>query len=461
MLHCISWQEECSFVIISRMKNVELPYTDNPVEIFKHFAQRPYAMLLNSCRVQQFNQRFSIFSTDPKVIIMVKRNLATISKNGEPITVTSTTDPFNLIKQQFNQLNNKSAYIAMGYLSYDLAKHIHPIHHSTICDITLPEAVIGFYDWKITIDHHKKTCCLTCNDREALPKIHALLQSTPEQKTPFKINKRFRANMTFDDYSKAFHQIQHHIHEGDCYEVNLCQRYTATYQGSPWHAYEQVQAKNPSPFSAYFNTKQGAILSFSPERFLCVRDGLVEAKPIKGTSVRYANPLQDRRSAQQLLNSEKDRAENLMIVDLLRNDLGKNCQPGTIKVSKLFDLESFPNVHHLVSTITGQLKFDRHALDVLYDCFPGGSITGAPKLSAMRIIENLEPHHRSVYCGNIFHLDSQGNLDSNIAIRTCICNEHKIHCYAGGAIVTDSKLENEYEETRIKVGKLLEILENM
>ncbi len=445
--------------MIASMMDFELPYSENVIDLFAPFADHAYAMLLNSSQSQQFKQRFSVFTANPNALIIVKDGLTHIFENGEH--AISSLDPFALIKELFLRLNTKAAHTSMGYLSYDLAKRIHPIQPHATCDITLPEAVIGFYDWKVTVDHYDKKCWLTCNDFDTQSEVLNALNTAPQLKIPFKIDERFQANMSFEDYSRAFEQIQRHIYAGDCYEANLCQRFSATYQGSPWNAYQQIHAQNPAPFSAYFNSAHGSILSFSPERFLRVHEGFVETKPIKGTSRRHHDPLEDCRLAKALLNSEKNRAENLMIVDLLRNDLGKSCEPGSINVTKLFDLESFPNVHHLVSTITGKLKHGQHAIDVLRDCFPGGSITGAPKLSTMRIIEKLEPHHRSVYCGSIFHLDAEGNLDSNIAIRTLICSDNKVHCYAGGAIVADSTVESEYEETKVKVSKLIDILESL
>lgn len=442
---------------MTHMKNYELPYTKDVVDIFDHFADLPYAVLLNSCQAQQYQQRFSFITADPKAVMTVKDDNVTIVEDNEQRH--STKDPFELIKQQFLSMNAKHPHTAIGYLSYDLAKRIHPIPSDTTCDIDLPDAIIGFYDWKITIDHDKKRCWLSCDNSNTEKKILEQLNAPLKERIPFSIAKQFESNMTYEEYSHAFNQIQRHILEGDCYEANFCQRFTATYRGSTWEAYKKIQHKNPAPFSAYLNTKRSTILSFSPERFLKISNGSVETKPIKGTSSRYEDPLQDRQSAKDLLASEKDRAENLMIVDLLRNDLGKSCKPGSIKVPRLFALESFPNVHHLVSTVTGQLRHDQHALDLLRACFPGGSITGAPKLSAMRIIEKLEPHHRSIYCGTIFHLDPEGNMDSNITIRTLICDENKMHCHAGGAIVADSKVENEYEETKIKVGKLISLIE--
>ena len=203
-----------------------------------------------------------------------------------------------------------------------------------------------------------------------------------------------------------------------------------------------------------------SILSSSPERFLSVTNGNVETRPIKGTIRRgtYAN--EDKALAEQLLESEKDRAENLMIVDLMRNDISKNCEIGSVTVPKLFALESYATVHHLVSTVTGRLKSDRHALDLLRGCFPGGSITGAPKLRAMEIIEELEPNRRNVYCGSIGYVGYDGNMDSNIAIRTMVHSNDKVRCWAGGGIVADSKMESEYQECFEKVASMLKLFQD-
>lgn len=185
---------------------------------------------------------------------------------------------------------------------------------------------------------------------------------------------------------------------------------------------------------------------------------MAETKPIKGTRPRSQDPAQDKRNAALLKSSEKDKAENLMIVDLLRNDFGKCCEPGSIKVPELFALESFKNVHHLVSKITGKLGSGQHALDLLKNCFPGGSITGAPKISAMKIIETLEPHRRSTYCGSIGYFDRLGNMDCNIIIRSLLCCDNKIHCHTGGAIVSDSQCDAEYQESLDKVENILKAL---
>ena len=235
--------------------------------------------------------------------------------------------------------------------------------------------------------------------------------------------------------------------------------FSGQYQGAPWKAYELLREKSPAPYSVFFNLGKSAILSFSPERFISLQNRKAETKPIKGTRPRSDEPRQDQHNAYELIHSEKDKAENLMIVDLLRNDFGKCCVPGSIHVPALFSLESFRNVHHLVSTVTGTLEANQHAFDLLRHCFPGGSITGVPKVSAMKIIEKLEPHRRSIYCGTIGYIDIRGNMDCNIAIRTMICDGKNIYCYAGGAIVSDSVCEEEYQESLDKVNNLLNAIQ--
>ncbi|HSG53480.1 MAG TPA: aminodeoxychorismate synthase component I, partial [Rheinheimera sp.] len=284
-----------------------------------------------------------------------------------------------------------------------------------------------------------------------------LTQPTPET-NGFALNGNWQANMDKAGYTERFNQVQQYLLSGDCYQINLTQRFSAPYQGDEWRAYRMLRDKNAAPFSAFIRLPQGAVLSISPERFLQLHSGLVETKPIKGTRPRGLCPMTDAVEAETLRNSAKDRAENVMIVDLLRNDLGKVCSPGSVEVPALFAIESFPAVHHLVSTVTGKLSSEYSASDLLRGAFPGGSITGAPKVRAMEIIEQLEPQRRSVYCGAIGYINSNGDMDTNIAIRTLICSEGQIHCQAGGGIVADSEVNSEYQETLDKVNKILPVL---
>jgi len=257
---------------------------------------------------------------------------------------------------------------------------------------------------------------------------------------------------------------KHYIAEGDCYQVNLAQRFSAKAHGDGWVAYQKLREISPAPFMAYMNFGDLQVLSGSPERFLQLTDKHVETRPIKGTRPRSDDVLQDQSYAQELQQSIKDKAENLMIVDLLRNDISKNCEIGSVKADKLFQLQSFANVHHLVSIITGKLKQGKTAIDLLRGCFPGGSITGAPKLRAMQIIEELEPHRRGVYCGAIGYIGFDGNMDTNITIRTAVYatdahGEGEISFYAGGGIVADSILEKEYDETLDKASSMLKTMQ--
>jgi para-aminobenzoate synthetase component 1 len=220
-----------------------------------------------------------------------------------------------------------------------------------------------------------------------------------------------------------------------------------------------LRRTNPAPYSAFLDLPFAQVLCSSPERFLTLRGDRVETKPIKGTRPRATDPALDAALAEDLARSAKDRAENVMIVDLLRNDLGKCCVPGSVRAEPLFAIESFASVHHLVSTVTGRLAPGRHAADLIRACFPGGSITGAPKHRAMQIIEAIEPHRRGVYCGCIGYLGFDGTMDLNIAIRTLLCTGEQIYAWAGGGIVADSAVESEYQESFDKAAALLAILE--
>jgi len=266
--------------------------------------------------------------------------------------------------------------------------------------------------------------------------------------------------MTRSEYGRTFARVKSYLLEGDCYQVNLAQCFSAPVSGDPFAGYQALRWLNPAPFSAYLKTPFARILSSSPERFLAVREGRVETRPIKGTRPRGRTPEADAALQQELAESAKDRAENLMIVDLLRNDLGRVCTPGSVQVPELFAVESYATVHHLVSTVTGRLAPGRDAASLLRACFPGGSITGAPKIRAMEIIEELEPRRRGVYSGAIGYLGFDGAMDTNIAIRTLIHGANQIRFWAGGGIVHDSRVEEEYRETLDKAAALLWLLEH-
>jgi para-aminobenzoate synthetase component 1 len=262
--------------------------------------------------------------------------------------------------------------------------------------------------------------------------------------------------MTYDLYKSKIKKILSYIKKGDCYQVNLAQRFSLGYEGDEYSMYEILNSSFASPYSAYMNYPFGKILSFSPERFLSIQNNIVETKPIKGTRTRSKDPEIDKINIHELKTSDKDRAENLMIVDLLRNDLGINCKNGSIKVDKLFEIETFANVHHLVSTITGEVDEASSIYNLIKDAFPGGSITGAPKLRSMQIIDELEPNNRSVYCGSIGYISFDEKVDLNISIRTMLAVDNNLYFWGGGGIVADSDVKSEYNETISKVKPLLD-----
>lgn len=285
------------------------------------------------------------------------------------------------------------------------------------------------------------------------------LADYPAHSPAFCLASEFSSDLPHSDYLHAIARIHHYLRAGDCYQVNFARRFSARFSGDPFSAWLRLNQQHPAPHSSFFRLANGdCVFGVSPERFLQIRNGVVITEPIKGSRQRGDTPQQDQQIGEELLNNPKDRAENLMIVDLLRNDLGKVCQAGSVKAEPLFELRRFSNVQHLVSTITGQLLAQVHPLDALLSCFPGGSITGAPKKRAMEIINELEPVPRGFYCGSQFVLDSDGNLDSNILIRTFQTHGEQIICHGGGGIVIDSDAEQEYQESLFKVEKLMAAL---
>ena len=350
----------------------------------------------------------------------------------------------------------------VGYLAYDYGRQLESLPCLARHDIALPDLSFGLYDWSVVSDHQLQRCWLVCHPQVPSAREQALLRQLDSNAAPrqaFSLCEPFAAEQGKSQYAEAFARVQDYIHAGDCYQINLAQRFSSRYQGDPLSAYCALRERSPTPFSAYLEMAGGTLLSLSPERFIEVQNGRVETRPIKGTRPRGSSPQQDQALAEELQRCEKDRAENLMIVDLLRNDLGRSCEPGSIRVPELFSLESYPNVHHLVSSITGRLRSDSDTIDLLMRAFPGGSITGAPKIRAMQIIEELEPVRRSLYCGSVGYLGCEGQMDFNIAIRSLVCHEGSIYCWGGGGVVADSELDAEYQETLTKVGNLLDALQ--
>ncbi len=443
---------------------ISLPYFEDSARLFHSIADQPWAMLLDS-GYPQSSGRYDILVADPVCTVVTRKQETQISRPEG--SFSSNQDPFAIVKEELKRMTAVQSELpftagAVGYFAYDLARRLEKQPELAVDAEQLPEMAVGIYAWAVVVDHTQQQSWLTGDahadvDWDALKWTFSQLPEL-DFSYPFKVLAAPQSNLDKNSYAAAIKRIKQYLKEGDCYQINLAQRFCSPCSGNPWQAYYQLRQLNAAPFSAYLNLPDVQVLSSSPERFLQVVNGQVETKPIKGTRPRNVDPSEDERQKHLLAESLKDRAENLMIVDLLRNDISKNCRRGSVYVPKLFDVESYATVHHLVSTVSGQLTADHHALDLLRGCFPGGSITGAPKIRAMEIIEELEPHRRGIYCGSIGYIGCDGNMDSNIAIRTLVHSDQTIRFWAGGGIVNDSETDAEYQECFDKAQALLTLL---
>lgn len=439
-----------------------LPYQPDPTTRFARLRNAPGAVLLDSGRPVAQRGRFDLMSAWPREVLQAEA--------GE-----SGGHFFARLRQALRELGeaqlpegHESPFAGglIGLLAYDFGKRLEKLPQRAPDDLDLPAARFGLYDWALLSDHQLQQSFLLFHPK--LPqaerlRLGALFETAaqPADAAPFHLRAAFAPQLQADDYRQAIERIQQYIQAGDCYQVNFAQRFDARFTGDPWQAYRQLRAACPTPYAGFLALDEGAVLSLSPERFLRLSDGQVETRPIKGTRPRRSEPDEDAEQARALQASTKDRAENLMIVDLLRNDLGRSCEIGSVRVPELFRLESYPNVHHLVSAVTGTLAEGRDAFDLLAGSFPGGSITGAPKIRAMQIIDELERNCRSIYCGSLLYIDVRGEMDSSIAIRTLLARNGRITCWGGGGIVADSRWQAEYQESFDKVSVLLNTLENL
>ena len=450
------------------MLKYHLPYQQNSVALFERMRHLPWAVWLDSGKPVSEYGRYDIMVAAPFIKLTTMGKVTQIER-ADSINI-STEDPFLLLKNllsDYDEETRGSPFTggALGYFGYDLARRLEVLPTTSQPSLAIPEMMIGIYDWAVIVDHQLQTCSLVSSLKHADTQSQwqtlcdLFIAPHTSKNISFRIENDIKSNLSKADYSKAFNTIKHFITEGDCYQVNLAQRFSAKATGDAWLAYKKLRDLSPAPFMSFMQYPNFQVLSGSPERFIQVKNNHIETRPIKGTRPRSNNPINDAENAKELQASVKDRAENLMIVDLLRNDIGKNCEIGTVVAKDLFKLQSFANVHHLVSIVTGKLAIGKTALDVLRGCFPGGSITGAPKLRAMQIIEALEPHRRNIYCGSIGYIGFDGQSDTNIAIRTAVYSQNTVEFQAGGGIVADSELNNEYAETLDKASSLMKTMQ--
>ena len=455
-----------------------VPYFADCSVLFERISDMPEAIWLDSGKPASQQGNVDIISSAADLIIETRGSHSTITE-GQEIRI-SVDDPFQIAQDALNPLlpiDNRYESLPftgglMGFFGYDLGRRLIDIPNKAETLVDLPDMRIGRFLWALTVYHDRQSAeavfhesCPDTLKRNVLDRLCKSNIGINTHKTNFRLTQPFTATTSKTEYLKAIAGIKSYINSGDCYQTNFTQHFSAPYEGDEWTAYKRLRKATASPYSAFWRWPGQALLSMSPERFLKISPQkasarlLVETKPIKGTMPRGKSAQKDNENADILRNSQKDRAENVMIVDLLRNDISKNCAAGTVKTPLLFALESFPNVHHLVSTVTGELAEESSPLKLLRDCFPGGSITGTPKKRAMEIIEELEPLRRSVYCGSIGYLSANNHMDLNIAIRTIVASEKIMHCWGGGGIVADSIAENEFTESLDKINLLLSTLE--
>ena len=463
----------------------ELDTKLSPFEVFELFRDRKYIFFLDSGMDAHKLGRYSFIGSDP---------FLTLSSHGSDIVITQgdeksrlSGNPFDIINHflEIYRLEPCSSPVpfiggAVGYFSYDLCHFIERLPRTATDDLKLPECYLGFYDLVLAFDNLQGKAYIISTGfpeqeddkrlttaRRRLNKIQERLADVSASEAELvsmaasfpseRVN--LKGGFTHQEYVDAVEKARQYIIAGDIFEVNLSQRFEAELSITPYELYRRLRQINPAPFACYLGFDEVSVVSASPERFVRIQGDWVETRPIKGTRPRGKTPDEDERQASELLNSVKDRAENIMIVDLERNDLGRVCRFGTVKVTELAILEVFPTVFHLTSTVEGRLREDKNGIDLLKATFPGGSITGAPKVRSMEIIDELEPTRRSVYTGSIGYLSFDGNLDLNIAIRTFIIKGKKAYFQVGGAVVYDSDPEAEYQETMVKGKALIDALD--
>ena len=407
------------------MKNIISPHI-----LFKKIEKRPYSFFLDSAVDKSKISGCSFMGSDPFLVFKSKKDSIALEwDNGR--TEYIKANPFTVLKDLLKRFKSRPGG-AVGYFGYDMKDFIENLPDIAKDDIEIPDCIIGFYN-NIAVYDNKQT---DFHPRRGNPGNFEV-KEIPD----------LRSNFSREDYVSMVNRAKEYIKKGDIYQVNLSQRFESQLNMESYELYLRLRDFSPAPFSSYLNFGDCAVISSSPERFLMKKGSYIETRPIKGTRPRSSDPLMDEFNEKELTKSYKDRAEHIMIVDLERNDLGRICEYGSVKPTEFISLEKYSTVFHLVSTISGRLKKNIDAIDCLVATFPGGSITGAPKIRSMEIIEELEPVKRSIYTGAIGYISFDGNMDTSIAIRTILVKKKKLYFQVGGGIVYDSDPEQEYLET--------------
>lgn len=445
-----------------KIKEVEINF--NPLEVYNIFKNEQNTILLDSSNKDEVLSKFSFIGINPFKIFESKGRkvfIDDIEVNGEPFDVLD-----KLIKEYYN---NESSYSnipllsgAMGYISYDACRILEDIPNTSAEDFNISYMKFIFYNNIIIFDLvNNKQFITSLNGKEDEIKYILNIINKCEYIKDVKVGEvgnKFISNFNKEGYKDSIRKLKQYIVNGDVYIANMTQRFYTETDEDSFEIYKKLRSINKAPFSAFLNFDDFQVISSSPERFIEINNKKVITRPIKGTRPRGQNKEEDLKNSLELLNSEKDKAELLMVVDLERNDLSKVCKPHSVKVTELFKLEKYATVFHLVSTVEGELKDNISSVKCIKECFPGGSITGTPKIRAMEIIEELEKLKRNIYTGVIGYFDFRGNADFNIAIRTIVKKDNKAYFGVGGGITYDSNEEDEYNETLDKAKALMRVL---
>ncbi|HEY6223206.1 MAG TPA: aminodeoxychorismate synthase component I [Gemmatimonadales bacterium] len=477
---------------------LELDPQPDPLDCCAGCSDLPFLLFLDSAAHSEHLGRYSFLAADPAIVVRSKGGRAERCSTGTAAWQPLAGDPLEVVRALLREHVAPAVPGlppfqggAAGYIGYDWGAGLERIAPARFDDLAIPDCMLGLYDWVIAWDHQVRRAWLISTGmpasgadraRRAAERGEFVLARVTGDRGPRDAAARrpsrpaprgpepplyelsgaagIRSNFSRAGYLDAVRRVVEYVFAGDIFQANLSQRLQCPIVGPPLALYRRLRQRNPAPFSAFLDFGELVIASSSPERFLRISPDtrLVEARPIKGTRPRGLGPEHDAALGQALTESEKDRAENVMIVDLLRNDLSRVCRPGSVHAPELFALEHYATVHHLVSTVVGELDAGFDAVDLLRAAFPGGSITGAPKVRAMQIIAQLEPTQRGVYCGSIGYLSVTGALDTSIVIRTYLVLGDDVYFQVGGGIVADSDPEQEYRETLDKARGLIAAL---
>jgi para-aminobenzoate synthetase component 1 len=448
--------------VLAGVSGVVVESTDvRPIAAARSLAARQRLTLLDSSLDDGRMGRWSYVGADPFLVVQARGRRVELHANGECAALDD--DPFEVVAQLLRHLRvpeqaGLPPFVggAMGYIGYDLGRLLERLPECLQPDPDLPDLDLAFFDTILAWDHAEDPGWLVSLQLDgrrgsAAGLVEQLTARTIQMPARRRPGIEFRSNLTRATYLATVRRILREIDAGEVYQVNLSQRLEGSWFGTAWEAYELLRAASPVPFGAFLRLGPNrAILSASPERFLRLDGRSVETRPMKGTRPRGSTQVEDDALAAELADSAKDRAENAMIVDVLRNDLGRVCRIGSVTVEEMCAIEGFATVWQMVSTVTGELDPERDAIDLLRACFPGGSISGAPKIRAMELIEELETVRRGVYCGAIGYWSATGAMDTSVAIRTLVLDGQRLLLPVGGGIVADSDPKAEYEESLVK-----------